>query len=634
MTKHKGVVVVVVCVLTAAVSARATERAATVPVVNGQVRLLSPGKAAKGASNRAVEVDVGAYRGPLVLLVDGADVSSLTRREGNRVVYQSTQPLAPGEHRIELRASDPAGPGRAEWTVNVGEGSKAAGKNELYSRSGLSASASQVFGDKVRGSKVAASASLNVDVGAKSGPGEAEAKGSFAYANTSPTDKIEPSTYLLALKYGESSVAMGDVAFRGTQLTAPSLARRGALASVAGAGSTAQVAWVSSNPVTGWDTGLGANERLVAAAASHEFGTAQAPLRVAAAYVAGDAQSASGAGVSTTDGTARGKVAGVQGTGRLFGTGINLEAAWSRYDPGGPAGAATDKAATLQLDRALAGINWTGNYLYAGPDFASVANPGATQDRQQLGLSAGTGFGPSTLSASASRSWDNVEDDPSRPVVTNDTYGATYALAIPSWPTFSLSYMRGRVESRKEPAGTPRAENTTDTLSGALSYAGGAWSANLSSNWSKLDDRQAGPSKTLSEQLALTLQPWTSFSLAPTVAFTRSDPASGPTQDTRLGTLTLSWKVLDSLSLDGQASLAQNRASDRSVDTEQRNASLRLAWSARWATRLFLARQASLSLSTSYNRQIDRRDASNDQTDASALLGLSVFAPFEGSYRF
>ncbi|MBI5018201.1 MAG: hypothetical protein HZB55_22275 [Deltaproteobacteria bacterium] len=571
-----------------------------------------------------------------MLLIDGADVSSLVRREGNRLVYEIDQPLQPGEHRIQLLSTDPAGPGRADWNVAIGAIGKQGGGREIYSRSGLSASASQVFGDKVRGSQVAASASLNVDVGAKSGPAELEAKGSFAYANTAPADKIEPSSYLAELKYAGGSLAFGDVSFRGTPLTAPSLARRGAVVSVVGAGTTAQVAQVSSNPVTGWETGLSSKERIVAASASHDFAGAEAPLRVSVSYVDGDAPGASGAGVSTVEGAANGRAAGVQGTGRLWGTGITAEAAWSRYDPdtGGGSGAEGDKAATLQVDRAIAGINWSGNYLYAGPDFASVANPGATRDRQQFGLSAGTGFGVSTLSASFSRSRDNVEDEPSRPVVTNDSYGATYALSVPSWPALSLSYLRGMVKSASEPADTPHTKNTSDTVSGALSYAGGVWSANLSSNWSMLDDGQAGASKTLSEQLAVTLQPWASFSLSPSLAFTRSDPASGPSQDTRLGTLTLSCTLLESLTLDGQAALTQNDASDGSVDSEQRNASVRLSWAAQWATKFFLARQATLSLSFSYDQQIDHRDSSQDQSSVSGLLGLSVFAPFEGSYQF
>jgi hypothetical protein len=70
------------------------------------------------------------------------------------------------------------------------------------------------------------------------------------------------------------------------------------------------------------------------------------------------------------------------------------------------------------------------------------------------------------------------------------------------------------------------------------------------------------------------------------------------------------------------------------VDTDQRNASLRLSWAARWATGIFLARQASLSLSLSYDHLADHHDSSNDQSDASALLSLNVFAPFEGSYSF
>ncbi|MBI5441232.1 MAG: hypothetical protein HY900_08485 [Deltaproteobacteria bacterium] len=581
-------------------------------------------------------LDVGEYRGPLVLLVDGADVSSLVRREGNRVVYEPSQPFAPGEHRIQLLPTDPAGPGRAEWNVTTGQAAKEGRSNELYSRSGLSASASQVFGDKVRGSQVSASASLNVDVGGRRGPAELEAKGSFAYANTAPADKIEPSTYLLSLTYGPASVAFGDVSFRGTPLVAPGLARRGALAAYSGGGALVQVAQVSSSPVTGWDTGLSTGERISAGSASYDLplGTA-APLKVSVAFVVGKNPGASGAGVASAETAAGGKAAGVQGSGRVFDTGVNAEAAWSSYDPDTSRGAGgqRDTAATIQLDRAIAGVSLSANYLYAGPDFASVANPGATRDRQQFGLSAGTGFGASTLSATAGRSWDNVEHDDARPVVYNDTWGLTYALSPQAWPSLSLSYLRGRVKSSAEPDGTPQAENTSDTVSGALAYARGAWSANVSSSWSKLDDRQTGQSKTLSEQLAVNLQPWASVRLAPTVAFTRSD-RQGTHQDTRLGTLTLSWKPIELVSLDGQGSWTQNDASDGSMDNEQRTASLRLGYAAQWATRLFLARQASLSVSFSYDRQIDHRDPSNDQSNASALLSLSVFAPFEGSYRF
>ncbi|HEY5763690.1 MAG TPA: hypothetical protein VIS73_10835 [Rhodocyclaceae bacterium] len=610
---------------------------AMAPTVNGHLRLVQPASEVVAAdAARTIVIDAGAYRGPLILIVDGTDVSARVRREGERLVYELSAPLNEGVHRVQVIAPDPSGPGNAEWTFTVGAGVAASGRREVYSRSSLSASASRVFGDPVQGDDWVSNASLGIDVGVRSGETELSLQTQLAYASTADNNDFEPNGYVLTLRNDDDSLALGDVSFRGTPLTAPGLARRGALAQLNFAGTAIQIAQVNSGTVTGWRDGLGSDNQIRAASLSQPITrSGDDPFTLTAIVVRGESANAGSSNVATVEPPTSGRVAGLQGSGRLFGTGLNFEGAWSDFDADTTDGVAArrDQAVVLQLDGALGPIGLSGSYQYAGPDFSSIANPGANRDREQFGLSAGTAAGIHTFSATVSRARDNVDDDLTRPVIVNDSAGLTWAMNPSDWPTLSLSYQAGRVESEKEPPATTPTRSTNDALSAAASLAREHWAANLALSRSGVADAANGDSDATSAQFSVTLHPTQDLNLAPTVAYTRSE-AAAVTRETRLATLTLGWRVAEVWTLDGQLGHSADEADDGSTDSVRQNGTLRLAWSGSWLKSLFPGQQASVSLAASWSDLEDRVAPANNTSSSSVLLGINVAFPLSGSYGF
>jgi len=244
------------------------------------------------------------------------------------------------------------------------------------------------------------------------------------------------------------------------------------------------------------------------------------------------------------------------------------------------------------------------------------------------------GLGSSSLSASLSRSHDNLDSDPSRPIVYNNNLGLTYAFTPASWPTLSVSYLTWQVKSESEPAGTPRTDIGNQSVTAALSYGRIGWSGNLVFSDAWIDDPLNGDSNTRNATLSVSMQSRDQLSITPVFSVTRSEQ-NAISQQTGLGTLTLNWRISASLSLSGQMVWIQNDASDDSVDNNQRNAVLRATWDITPSLKaIFPHQQTGLTLSYNGNRFVDNIDSSRNQSDQSVMLGIQVSAPLKGEYKF
>ncbi len=609
-------------------------------VVNGGIKLITPLTPTIAQNSlREIQVDIGAYRGPVVVLLDNSDITAMVEREEGRLLYRPLQPLSLGGHRLQVWALDPAGPGREQWELTITTQGMRSGQREIYSQSSLSLSVNAVAGDGARDHATTAQGNLALDAGLKAGKWNASLQGNFAYSSVQEEnqDSLEPNQFLFNLQRDGDSLAFGDVSFAGTALTAPSLARRGTLLTIHQASATYQLAQLGVNSASGWETGIDDHSQIVAGSVSFQAGSGMQPWHISAAILDGEnSDPGAAANVATLEAPSRGRVAGVGLKGRLWDTGIDTETGWSEFDADtrDQENGLLDKAATLQLDKNFAGIAWSANFIYAGPNFASLANPRAMRDQQQIGLSAGTGFGSSTLSVSVARSHDNVEGDASKAVVYSDNAGITYALVRADWPAFSLAYMQGTVYSSDEPAGVDSSENQSRTVSATLSYNRKTWFANFAVSQARIEDAVNGDSVSLSQQLTLNFQPSQKWNLAPALALSQSEHAA-VIQRTPLLTFSGNWRIGDKASLAGQVSMTRNEADDQSVDNQQESANLRFAWDVssfmkRWVS----GQQSSISLSASHSRSLDALDASHDADDNSVFLGININQSLHGSYRY
>ena len=606
------------------------------PIVNGDIRLLEPTRL-QLTTLQTFRLETINYTGPVTVLIDGVDVSAGVKRDITRLLYRATEPLSPGIHQLTVLTTAVGGPGRADWQLTVNEPRRSARQRELYSKSSLSLSGSYVTGDKINNDQTVVSGNLAVDVGARVEQTDISLETNIGYASTSSNNDLTPTGYLLQAEREQDSLSLGDVSFTGTPLTVPSLSHRGALADVHWGTVGLQVMQVNSRSVTGWGTGLGSDNQLQGAVLGYAGNGKDGQMsQLTAVVISGEIQDANSASVASIDPPSRGKVLGVRGSGQYAGLGYTAELGFSEFDPDteDTVAAKHDLAGSFQLSKAVGGISLSAAYLRAGADYNSIANPGATFDREQLGMSASTAFNISSVSLSLSRSRDNLDNDPSRPVVYNDNIGLSYALTPTSWPALSFNYTVGQVNSDAEPTGTPVTDITTQSASVGMSLSRQQWLASAVVNAGLIDDPVNGGTGSGSAVLTLQVQPDQNWNLVPSLSLIRSRHQA-VTQETALATMTLNWKVSKTIGAAAQGAWVRNIADDNSVDNLQLNPVLRVSWDITdYLKRMLSQQHAGLTLSYRGNHYRDHADPSRSLTDQSILIGIDISAPLEGQYGF
>jgi hypothetical protein len=600
-------------------------------VVDSDVRLLHPSETRPTTEQRVTfRIQLPVEGSPFLLSLDGLDVSALAQQAGREISYRPDQPLRPGPHRLRVIWRPPEGRSQQEWTITVAavaaDGSVPVG---AFARGSVSASTSAAVSEQ--GSKARSpSGSATLAMGASRGSLEAMAQGSLSWTTDGPGERVLPGGFLVAVKQGESGLSYGDVTVVGTPQLGASLARRGLLLDLRGERGRFQAFQLASEPVRGLDLGIrfdSLNDQLIGASASAAF-LADRSLQVAAMVLQGETSGAPAGGASSF-GSSSGRAAGLQLGGKLLGTTLAAEGSLSELDRG--QGAQRDYAVAVRAGRPVGPVSLSGSYERLGPSFGSIASPFTVADRQQLGLSASAGLGPASLSASVSRSNDNLGKDLSRPVVTSLNGAAGMSLALRNWPVMNLAYTHGLLGATSVPAGHPGVDSTTDSASADFSWARGPVAASLTGAMTWLDDRRpAGTSSVSSSvQLAGNLRPVPWLTLVPMAAHQESQ-SGGQTRLADLASLGLRLGLPRALTLDGQGSYGFQRVSDGSSNLQQRSGLLRLGW----AVGPFLGPpgrglQATLAATGRYDLLLDRGPSARSVESWGAFLGLDLLLPVD-----
>ena len=378
----------------------------------------------------------------------------------------------------------------------------------------------------------------------------------------------------------------------------------------------------------------GGNDQVYGAAVKAPlFGEKGLTLHLSA--VTGELQGDAGFNTGTTDTAARGDTVGLKLTGNLLGITVDGEVAGSWFDADtstGP-GKVSDRAYELSLARDVLIGDLSLHLLRYGSDFASIANPSFTGDREAVEATLASKLGLASLSLNGSYTEDNVDHDPDRPVVTSTHAGATVDLSPAGWPSLNLGYNLGIQDSRDEPAGSNGVQNLQHDISLGMAYARGIWNASFTASTGLLDDRLATDRDSETRNLVLAGGiHGKRLSIAPSLSYNETE-GDGVTHRSQLASLTLSLPLWpDLVDLSGQGSYQKGDASDDSTDSRTTNGSVRISWNLQpLLQRVHLGwANVELAFTADYNRVEDRRDPANDQEEYATLVTLNLGAP----YRF
>jgi len=606
------------------------------------MRLLTPDMTAPVEGNiLTILIEVKGAPRPLsgrwvTLLLDDTDITQMASFDNGRISYTTEIMPEAGGHTIYaiIEGSDGTVTRRSWSFTSAAGGSGGDARLSAYARGGLSFN----YGKRIKspsgvGSSV--SANLNLSFGVEGEEWNATWSGiNINYIQDNPGDDIAiNSGFYFTLERDDQLLEYGDITVRETSLTAPSLARRGLQAKFTAFNGEVHLFNVSTETVSGWDTGIGSADKALYGLSLTMPTLGGDAFPVTLVYISGKNGGGGSFNTGDTKGAREGEVVGLTLAHTLYGVKADGEVSFSRFDGDTTdgTGRTDDLAAILNISRSIGAYSLAVDYHYYGTDFGSIANPSFTADREDISGDIATYLGPHSITAAVSRGRDNVEDDPSRPVVSTTTGSLSWSFSTPPWPAMNLAYTRSVQESRDEPVGGQKVDNSNETIFGGLSMAGEQWSANVNGNYGKLTDRiGALDSDTTGVNLSASLTPVEDFNLRPSISLTESE-TGGVTKDSRILSLTLYAPIAPPFGRTSlQFSYTKSDASDGSQDSSTFNGSWRLSLSLNEVMKRWLHYgSGALALTTNYNRVDDNITPSKSTDETTVILSINLFAPIE-----
>lgn len=569
----------------------------------------------------------------LRLFLDDLDITATTIVRDGRAEYRPPEPLRPGTHRVRMVQAVSGAESSSGFTVVEVPAETASGVMAIKGN------ASFHYGGNVsnkNNSTSPLSANLHVEAEASKGRFSTHLSGvNVNFVQDAPTEINLSSGFQMNAGMGPVDVAFGDVSVRGTPLVLSGFARRGLLLSAGVGKGRAELFTVSTDPVEGFHSGVSVRNTT-----DQTYGLfyeaellPDERLTLGLSGVFGDQKGGAGVGAASLLPAARGRTVGAVVAGSVAGFKVDLEYAWSRYDPdrSDGVGAKEDSAYEARLSRDLSGIRLEGGYRRYGSDYATIASPNFSGDREGYDLSLAGGLGALSWALSGSQTVDNVDQDRSRPRVYSTGGSVSLGISPAGWPSLQLGLRRSLQKSKKTPVGVTGVDNINDTMSVALSYGGDAWNTSLNASLGWLNDRLDTDVDRVTRNYGLSmnyrLDP---VSFVPSISYNASKGTS-QTQRSWLAALNMSvplWS--DRLMLSTQASYQHSTASDDSVDQDLINGSARIAWTLQ---DLFTRRipdwiNAQFGLSGTFNRLDDRVNPAAEEESYAVLLTFSMGAPY------
>ncbi|MBN1141908.1 MAG: hypothetical protein JXB25_08980 [Deltaproteobacteria bacterium] len=575
--------------------------------------------------------NLGSWR----LLVDDLDVSSLAAAGEEGIVYTPPQDLGYGKHTVVLEAMDAAGnmlPAR-RWSFFVPQ-------SELFDKASVQILADAQTdlrlagkrGTSEPGWKVQSNATLASVIEAGEFKVALNANGWFNEQENDPEneDDFFLNQFLLEISYRKQRLAFGDLTVPGTELIGETISRRGALLELHFGGATAHAFLLRSDTTTEFDDAAELGDpgrRLIGVSLEQRWeGFMNAALKVSA--ISGRIDSPDDYNTGSMAAPSKGQLYTLRFAASPFAEKLNLvgEYGLSRFDEDADDsdGYERGKAWLGRFSGRAGSYDYGGGYKRIGPEFRSIVDVAAVNNREEYSLFGTKTFSTSSLSASGLHSRDNIKKERSLPVIRNSSVDLSYNLFVPDWPSVFLNANLTSQDSSDEPAGLDPIKNLSQTVAAGFSLVREKWNLSPSYTFTRFDDDSVADSDSRTHQavLGLGLQPTAGLSVNPSLSWSRTDAGgSTPTTSVWQGTLAGSYLFTPAHDLFATLSAIDSDTDDNSFHTLTYDAVCQFNW--RPETAFLKQARKTVSLRGRYNRTEDRIGDTAAE-DYSLYLVLSI----------
>lgn len=234
-------------------------------------------------------------------------------------------------------------------------------------------------------------------------------------------------------------------------------------------------------------------------------------------------------------------------------------------------------------------------------------------------------WGAAKLRSSVSEMWNNVDLDPTQARITQRYSRVGLAVGKPSWPEFSVTYVRSSTTSAFEPTGFIPLRSQGNSVEGAVAYSGLRWNARLASSYIITADglRSGAESTALVQSFSGTYRPFNTLTIMPLFGFkSEHQQWSGARLETPMASVSFLFKQSQRLLISAMGGYTSSRSTDGLIDTES------IISRGMFAFHLdpIYGRAAMLSLEAAYNNSANRVTPALDTEDISGLVRILIAA--------
>jgi len=572
------------------------------------------------------------------VFIDDIDVTEFVTRQDQDWVFNNEGQLFSGDQVLSLQSIQ--GQTLASYPIKFIDSFLSQVKNrQLVIKGNTSFNIGGQADSTDTKSNVALSANMHVEAEYKQGEFSARYSGIDVNYQHGAEEPVNLSAgVLLQNKYKNHSLDIGDVSVSGTPLVLSGFSRRGFVASTSNDQYSGSFFNVRTSTVDGFESGISFDDRQTyGATVDTKLGQSSVQVSV----ISGELKDDNAGNVGSTDNKGQaGDSVGVAFTTELAGTSINAEIANSSFDADTSDNQAkqNDSAYEISLSRDIVGLASTLGYHHYGANYATIANPNFSNDREGLNLSLGSGWRFLNWSVSLSTTTDNVEEDAARAIVKSNNTGLNLGFVVENWPSINVGFNVSNQKSSQEPSLNDRIDNDGQYISLGLSDNFGDYNVSWTSSFGLLRNNLdvTNDSDTTNHVLSV------GFNIDATnidVSLSQNKTESNITLISNLANMSLNFPLFnDTITLNSQFSVQDNTSSDSSQNNTIAGASANVSWAMKdmvsgvtafWADTQF-------SLSWSYSKTEDTINSGNDSSDNVVMLTFNLGAPsnFEVDWQF
>jgi len=430
------------------------------------------------------------------VFIGDTDVTGMLQRNGKQWLIKDGQTILGDDDYLQLSDSKGNQLATTQITKLAEQGKITSSEHELILRGNASFNiGGQADDDSNSDSSLVFTGNLHLETEYNNGRFNSNFSGIDINYDHNAEDEFNLSSgFLLSNTFENHQFDIGDVSVSGAPLVLSGFSRRGLSYVSEGESWKGSLFNVRTSTVDGFESGVSFDDRQTYGVSYEQSLNDAGNTKLQLTAVSGELQQPQTDNVGSANNNSQaGDTVGLEYSAEYAGLNIQAQLAGSSFDANtsDAVNALSDEAYEISFTKDIYGLASSLGYQHYGANYATIANPNFSGDREGLNISFGSSWKFLNWTTSFSTSEDNIDRDATRAVVTSDNIGLTFDFVIDSFPGINLGFNLTNQSSKDEPNPADAVDSEGHDISLGLNDSFGdynlSWGSSLGELENKLD---------------------------------------------------------------------------------------------------------------------------------------------------